>query len=245
MLNQIPRLTKGLIIINVLMFIASEYLIPTHISNLLAAYFPLSPNFRSWQIVTHMFMHGGWMHLLFNMVGLWSFGPVLERVLGEKKYLILYFMSGLGAFIVFNLWNYYQYYDIIQALQSQGADVAAIFRSVDLEHSVVNFNQIFSDGSAKGEMQRFLLSPMVGASGALFGVLAAFAVLFPDAKLIFLFIPFPIKAKILFPIFIAGSLYLGLAQRDGDNIAHFAHLGGAIVGFILVKLWSRNRFRIQ
>lgn len=239
MFQNIPPITRNLIIINVLVFLVAEYLLPPQVDNLLAAYFPLSPNFRSWQIVTHMFMHGGFTHLLFNMIGLWSFGPVLERVLGEKKYIILYFLSGLGAFIIFNLWNYYNYYELTNALQAQSADLALLFRNSDLSHL-----RLDTSGEAL-EFQKFLITPMVGASGALFGVLAAFTVLFPDAKLIFLFIPFPIKAKILFPIFIIGSLYLGLSQREGDNVAHFAHLGGALVGYILVQLWRKNQFRIQ
>ncbi|SDE51869.1 rhomboid family intramembrane serine protease [Riemerella columbipharyngis] len=241
MLKNIPPITRGLIIINFVVFILSTYVLPPNISNYLGAYFPLSPNFRSWQIITHMFMHGGWMHIIFNMVALWSFGPPLERILDEKKFVILYFISGIGAFILFNAWNYYQYYELINMLKAQGVDLHEI-----LQYSKLDDNGFFLqlNGTA-GELQSFLLTPMVGASGALFGVIAAFTVIYPDAELIFLFIPFPIKAKILFPIIIVGSLFLGIRQSDGDNIAHFAHLGGALVGFILIKIWTYNRFRIN
>lgn len=245
MFQNIPPITKNLIIINVVVFLLSDYVFSPMFSGYLAAYFPLSPNFRTWQIITHMFMHGGFMHLLFNMIGLWSFGPVLERVLGERKYIILYFFSGLGAFILFNFWNYYNYYELVNNLNEHGVNVAVLFREADLSNPDLNLSAIFGHSDEASLFKQFLLTPMVGASGALFGVLAAFAVLYPDARLFFLLIPFPIKAKILFPLFILGSLYLGLAQRDGDNVAHFAHLGGAIVGYILVKMWSKNRFRIQ
>ncbi|MDY3402132.1 rhomboid family intramembrane serine protease [Riemerella anatipestifer] len=244
MFQNIPPITRNLIVINVVVFILG-YFLPAGIENFLPAYFPLSPNFRSWQIITHMFMHGGFPHLLFNMIGLWSFGSVLERALGEKKYLTLYFFSGLGAFILFNVWNYYHFYQLTSSLHQQGVDLASVFRGANLNNPSLNIRAIFGRSDEVAQLQQFLITPMVGASGAIFGVLAAFAVTYPNAGIMILFIPFPIKAKILFPIIIVGSIYLGFTQMAGDNVAHFAHLGGALVGYFLIKMWSRNRFRIQ
>jgi membrane associated rhomboid family serine protease len=150
-----------------------------------------------------MFMHGGIMHIAFNMLTLASFGPLLERFLGEKKYIMLYFLSGFGAFALNSLWIYYE--------------------TITTGH----FDNV----------------AMLGASGAIFGVVAAFTALYPNAEMMIMFIPFPIKAKILLPIVIIGSIYLGINNIGG--VAHFAHIGGAIVGYILIKIWGRNRYRIN
>ena len=200
--RNITPVTRNIIILNVIVFALANTVFP-QMNDSLAAYFPLSPEFKSWQIITHMFMHGSIMHIAFNMLTLASFGPLLERFLGEKKYILLYFLSGLGAYALNSLWIYYE---------------------------IVSTNQ-------------FINIAMVGASGAIFGVVAAFTALYPDAEMMIMFIPFPIKAKILLPIVIIGSIYLGI--NNFGNIAHFAHIGGAIVGYILIKIWGRNRYRIN
>ena len=203
MFQNITPITKNIIILNVIVFILSNTFLPK-MYYYLVAYFPLAPEFKSWQIVTHMFMHGGIMHIAFNMLTLASFGPLLERFLGEKKYILLYFLSGLGAYALNSLWIYYE--------------------------MVNNGNE-------------FMNVAMLGASGAIFGVVAAFTALYPNAEMMIMFIPFPIKAKILLPIVIVGSIYLGINNVGG--VAHFAHIGGAIVGYILIKIWGRNRYRIN
>lgn len=200
--RNITPVTRNIIILNVIVFALANTVFP-QMNESLAAYFPLSPEFKSWQIITHMFMHGSIMHIAFNMLTLASFGPLLERFLGEKKYILLYFLSGLGAYALNSLWIYYE---------------------------IVSTNQ-------------FINVAMVGASGAIFGVVAAFTALYPDAEMMIMFIPFPIKAKILLPIVIVGSVFLGINNVGG--IAHFAHIGGAIVGYILIKIWGRNRYRIN
>ena len=200
--RNITPITKNIIIINVIVFILANTLFPK-IYDYLVVYFPLAPQFKSWQIITHMFMHGGIMHIAFNMLTLASFGPLLERFLGEKKYIMLYFLSGLGAFALNSLWIYYE--------------------TISTGH----FENV----------------AMLGASGAIFGVVAAFTALYPNAEMMIMFIPFPIKAKILLPIVIIGSIYLGINNIGG--VAHFAHIGGAIVGYILIKIWGRNRYRIN
>ena len=203
MFQNITPITKNIIILNVIVFILSNTFLP-QMYYFLVAYFPLAPEFKSWQIITHMFMHGGIMHIAFNMLTLASFGPLLERFLGEKKYILLYFLSGLGAYALNSLWIYYE---------------------------------MLNNGN------EFMNVAMLGASGAIFGVVAAFTALYPNAEMMIMFIPFPIKAKILLPIVIVGSIYLGINNVGG--VAHFAHIGGALVGYILIKIWGRNRYRIN
>lgn len=249
MFPQLTPVTKSIIIINAIFFVGVILLqnLNINIEALLAGYFPLSPNFRSWQIVTHMFMHGSFMHILFNMFTLYSFGPVLEQVLGQKKFIILYFAAGLGGFALYNMWNYYEVSQLTNFLSTKGFDIHEIYKYADINYSgdrPINSNdpQVIE---ASQELFNKLTTKMVGASGAIFGIVAAFSTLFPDAKLMFLFIPFPIKAKYLTPIIIAVSVFLGLRQFSGDNIAHFAHIGGALIGYLFVLNFRKNRDRIQ
>ena len=249
MFNSLPPITRNIIIINVIFFVGTFLLqnLNIDLESLLAGYFPLSPNFRSWQIITHMFMHGSILHIAFNMMTLWSFGPVLEQVLGQKKFLILYFASGLGGFALYNIWNYYEVSQITNFLTSQAYDIHEIYKYADNSYSGEMPISTNSEAVRDAAQQLFIIlkTPMVGASGAIFGVIAAFSTLFPDAKLMFMFIPFPIKAKYLTPIIIVVSLFLGFRQFSGDNIAHFAHLGGALIGFLYIWSWKKNRDRIQ
>lgn len=241
MFAQIPPMTRNIIILNVILFILS-YLVP-YLEVIFPAYFPFSPNFRLYQVLTHMFMHGGIAHILFNMITLWSFGPILEQFLREKRFLILYFASGLGAFVLYNIWYGYEVYQLISVLQSQGEDIQYIASKADLSRNAITFEQFQSENAHN--LYLSLIGRMVGASGAIFGVVAAFSTLFPNAKMMFMFIPFPIKAKYLFPLIVIGSIYLGF-NDSSSNIAHFAHVGGAIVGYILAKIWGKklNRFYV-
>ena len=237
MFNNIPPITRNIIIINIVVFILTYVLQTDMMYRYLAAFYPFSPFFHSWQIITHMFMHGSFMHILFNLMTLYSFGPVLEQVLGQKKFLILYFASGLGGFALYNIWNYYEVSQITNFLTSQAYDIHEIYKYADNSYSGEMPISTNSEAVRDAAQQLFniLKTPMVGASGAIFGVIAAFSTLFPDAKLMFMFIPFPIKAKYLTPIIIVVSLFLGFRQFSGDNIAHFAHLGGALIGFLYIR----------
>ena len=235
MFQQLTPITKNIIILNVIVFVLA-YIFPQMLGYF-AAFFPTSPYFKSRQIITHMFMHGGFMHIAFNMLTLASFGPVLERFLGDKKFLILYFLSGLGAFVLFNLWELFQLYQDAKPMIAEGYAFSDILYG--------NFGEIPRNLEESAmSVAEILKTPMVGASGAIFGVIAAFSVLYPNAEMFIMFIPFPIKAKVLFPIAIVVSLFLGISG-SGGNIAHFAHIGGALVGFLLVKYWGRNRYRIN
>jgi len=239
MFSNIPPITRNLIIINIVVFIAS-FLLP-QLNDTLAAYFPFSPNFRSWQIITHMFMHGSFMHILFNMFTLFSFGPILEQSLGDKKYLILYFLSGLGAFFLYNLWNFVEYQQIYSQLESVGFNVSGYISDPE---SFINTKVSTSTKELIDELNPIIFGRMVGASGAIFGVIAAFATLYPDAKIGILFIPIPVKVKYVLPIVVIGSIYLGVTG-NGGGIAHLAHVGGAIVGFILAKIWRKHLYRFN
>lgn len=240
MFNNIPPITRNIIILNIVVYIAA--LVIPQLDFYLAAYFPLSPQFKSWQIITHMFMHGSPMHILFNMFTLFSFGPILEQSLGSKKYLILYFLSGLGAFFLFNLWNFVEYQNTYSQLSNLGFDIQGYV--ADPESFVNAQVSLKVQELINDQINPIIFGRMVGASGAIFGVIAAFATLYPEAKIGIMFIPVPVKVKYLLPIIIVGSVVLGVTGNVG-GIAHLAHVGGAIVGFILAMIWKKHLYRFK
>ena len=209
-LDRIPPVTRALLIVNVIMFVATlineNFMIGTF-----AMFYPASPLFRWWQPLTHMFMHGGWWHILFNMYTLVMFGMVVERALRTKKFLILYFVTGLGAVA---LHTGVEWLEVHRALAS--ADPASQQNVIDL-----------------------LRTPMVGASGAIYGVLVAFAMLYPDARMTLLFPPITLDAKWMVTVFIVVELLTGITGTQ-MGIAHFAHLGGALFGFLLILYWRKR-----
>lgn len=250
MFQNIPPITRNIIIINIVVYLVTNLFNTEFLYDILSGYYPFSPKFHSWQIITHMFMHAPWgqgglgiTHILFNMLTLWSFGPALEQTLGEKRYLILYFLSGIGAYFLFNLWNFIEVQQVISQLEGMGTDVKSFLAGQNISLSG-NAAQVNQQKELLASVQSAMFSPMVGASGAVFGVVAGFATLYPNAKLVFMFIPFPIKAKILLPIIIIASVFLGLGGNVG-GIAHFAHVGGALVGFILASIWKKNLYRLN
>lgn len=252
MFSTLTPVTRNIIILCGIVYAISNFVPSLDLYRWFSAFYPFSPNFRSWQVLTHMFMHAplgdsiGLMHILFNMLTLWSFGPVLEQTLGSRKFTVLYFASGLGAFLLFNVWNFYEVNMITSALEQAGINVGEIFHKADFSYSGDLQNPGTNAETQNLVQQLFiaLRSPMLGASGAIFGIVAAFATLFPDAKLAFMFIPFPIKAKYLLPFIIAVSLYLQFSGQMG-GVAHLAHIGGAVVGFVFALIWKKNRYRIN
>ena len=243
MFNNIPPITRNIIIINIVVFILTYVLQTDLMYRYLAAFYPFSPFFHSWQIITHMFMHGSFLHILFNLMTLYSFGPVLEQVLGDKKYVILYFVSGLGAFFLFNLWNFVEVEQIKSSLQNLGFDLAGYMNGEYVSFKG-NSEAVLEQQGLVSKLQSIISVPMVGASGAIFGVIAAFATLYPDAKIMLMFIPVPVKVKYLMPVVIIVSIYLGVTGNAG-GIAHLAHVGGALVGFILAKIWKKHLYRFN
>ncbi|SHL29030.1 rhomboid family intramembrane serine protease [Chryseobacterium polytrichastri] len=243
MFNNIPPITRNIIIINIIVFIVSSFLLRDQLTASLAAFYPFSPFFHSWQVITHMFMHGSIMHILFNMLTLYSFGPILEQSLGGKKYLILYFVSGLGAFFLFNLWNFVEVQQISNELQQLGFNVNAYLSGAQGVYNGTAESILKQQGLVQ-DLNGIVGTPMVGASGAIFGVIAAFATLYPDSKIMIMFIPVPVKVKYILPVIIVVSVFLGVSGNVG-GIAHFAHVGGALVGFLLAWIWKKHLYRFN
>jgi membrane associated rhomboid family serine protease len=219
---NLTPVVKNLLIINLICFIPfivlSEDKYQGLIVNNLGLFYFNSPHFRVWQILTYMFLHGGWTHILFNMFALFSFGPILEYAIGPKRFFNLYFICGIGA-ALFQI--------LVQAIE-----VHSMIGSFTLPGNIPIVDQAVYD-----KLQAIYLVPVVGASGAIFGLLVAFGMLYPDLELMILFVPVPVKAKYIIPVYILVEIFLGVGQFGGDNVAHFAHLGGALLGFILIKIW--------
>lgn len=237
-LSNIPKAVKGLLIINAGMFILTELLMMTShvdLKRMLGLYFFTSDMFQPYQIVTHMFMHANFMHLLFNMYALWLFGQVIERVWGPKKMLIYYFITGFGAVIIHSFVKYLQY----QALTS-GMSPEAINLVITDGPGILANNKNWIDVGME-QLNLLVNIPTVGASGAVMGLLLAFGMLFPNVELQLMFIPIPFKAKYFVIGYAAIEMIWGVSNIPGDNIAHFAHLGGMLFGFILIKVWGKGK----
>lgn len=240
MMNRITDAVKHLIIINVIVFVII-FVLKVNFSDSLALYFPQNENFGVWQFVSHMFVHGSLMHLLFNMYGLWAFGSPLEQMWGRNKFLFFYFSAGLGAAAVYTLVNYYQFNSVYEQLVSLGLS------GEDIKVLLTNgsYNSQILDHITEADLTSFYSTyhtPAVGASGAVYGVLVAFAMAFPNAKLALIFFPVPISAKYFIPVIILGDLFFGMTSYSVGNIAHFAHIGGAAIGFIIAWYWKNNQF---
>jgi len=201
--------------------------------SLLGLHFIKSPIFQPYQIVTHLFMHGGLMHLFFNMFALWMFGRVLENVWGPKRFFVFYFVCGLGAAFLHLLVEGIQYESLTSKMNPDQINIV-LQQGTDLFQQGKNYTD-----SMMGSLNLLLNIPTVGASGAIFGVLLGFGMLFPNTELMLLFPPIPIKAKYFVIGYGALELYLGLSQ-PGSDVAHFAHLGGMLFGFIMIKYWNKK-----
>jgi len=238
--NKLTGAIKHLIIINVIVFLVPQ-LLGLDFTNMLALHFPENENFGIWQYVTHMFMHESFPHILFNMYGLWAFGTPLEQMWGKNKFIFFYFSAGIGAGLIYTLVNYYQFNGIYDQLISFGlstGDIQNILNTGSYNEAVISL--------PTETMRKFYSlyhSPAVGASGAVYGVLVAFGLYFKDAKLALIFFPVPIAAKYFIPVMILGDLFFGMTKYSVGNIAHFAHIGGALIGFIIAYYWKKNHFK--
>ena len=213
-MSNVPQAVKSLIIINVLVMIMTS-LNESFMYEKFALFYPTSPFYHWWQPLTHMFMHGGFWHLFFNMYTLYIFGSVLERVWGTKKFLIFYFVTGLGAALVHTGVEWIQ----MQYWMEQAAEGSA---------------------SALSSIHALKMTPTVGASGAIYGLLMGYAMLYPDSIMTLIFPPVSMKAKWFVLIFAGIELLTGITGTGG-GIAHFAHLGGLIFGFLLIMYWKKKR----
>ncbi|MBT7653605.1 MAG: rhomboid family intramembrane serine protease [Flavobacteriaceae bacterium] len=239
-MRTITETIKHLLIINVIFFVASISL-GDIVYDLFALHYPLSPKFQIWQPLTHMFMHGDIGHIFFNMFGLYMFGTPIEQMWGRKKFIFFYLSTGFGAAAFQLLLYYFQINEVSNILLAEGLTVSQInsfFQTSDLSYNMVELigrEKLLSGLSAFNGV-------MVGASGALYGILVAFAFLFPNARLMLLFPPIPVKAKILVPVLILSDLFFGFTSYSIGPIAHFAHVGGAITGLVMLWYWKKNQF---
>ncbi|WP_442800866.1 rhomboid family intramembrane serine protease [Sphingobacterium sp. UT-1RO-CII-1] len=228
MFSNLTPVVKNLLIINIICFIGSA--IFTQAPRFFGVYYPDSPFFHIWQIITYMFMHGGFGHIFFNMFSLLMFGPIIEQILGSKRFLNFYLICGIGALILQYGVQAAEIYNIVGTIK------ASNFLNFDMLH-----NRVTADLQVSQEEFSTLASiyatPLVGASGAIYGLLLAFAYLYPNMSLYLMFIPVPVKAKVFIPILILIEIYLGFSN-SGGSIAHLAHVGGALFGYILMKIWG-------
>ena len=263
MFNLTPTV-RNLLIANIILLVISSSMSNIPVVEY-GALFPIgSQLFQPWQFLTHMFLHAGWGHLISNMFGLISFGPLLEQRWGGQRFLFFWLVCGFGAGLLYEGVRMYELRPLTELQSSltrnpDGGEFSEFVRT-----TAGNSLYVTDDLALAGSLQRdptnatlrsavvtrtqeiyqqVLASPMVGASGALFGILFAFAYLFPNTELMLLFFPFPIKAKYFVFFYALYELYAGVHRTPGDTVAHFAHLGGLLVGFVVVHFWERNRER--
>lgn len=222
---NLTPVVKNLLIINVIFYLATWVLHHVNIDLVfpLSAFYFDSPLFKPWQIITYMFMHdpGNIMHLIFNMFALYIFGPTLEHTMGSKRFFNFYFITGIGALLT-NM--------VVQGIQ---------IHNITGAFTVSDWDSIMGSPVYQ-KLREIYGTPILGASGAIFGLLVAFGMLFPDVELLIMFIPIPIKAKYVVIGYVLIELFSGFGQFSGDSVAHFAHLGGALFGFIMIKIWGLN-----
>lgn len=239
-MGKITETVKHLLIINGIFFLAT-YILGNQLYDFFALHYPDNPKFQIWQPVTHMFMHGDVYHIFFNMFGLWMFGTPLEKMWGKNKFIFFYLSTGFGAASLQLLLYNYQISSVNDLLFGYGIN----------NSELINFYQTgYLPGRISESITKLPLSEafnsyhsvMVGASGALYGVLVGFAMLFPNARLMLLFPPIPVKAKILVPILILADLFFGFSSYSIGPIAHFAHVGGALTGLGMMWYWKRKQF---
>ncbi|MFI1772492.1 rhomboid family intramembrane serine protease [Thalassobellus citreus] len=266
---RISETVKHLIIINVIMFIGTLSIGNGELFyEWFAMYFPKNDAFRPWQIITHMFMHGGVSHILFNMFALWMFGSPVEQVLGSKRFLFIYISAGLGAVALQVGYYYFQYIPSLNEISALGLPNDLVDKIINL--NILNGN-IFDSKILSKEMIHVFYeygintsvidqsafnalyemnvvtnnSSMVGASGCIMGIMAAFAMMNPNAELMMIFLPIPVKAKYFIPGIILLDLISGLSGHSifsPSNTAHFAHVGGALIGFLIMWYWKKTQF---
>jgi|TARA_B110000008_G_C16926690_1_gene547014 membrane associated rhomboid family serine protease len=224
--SQLPEIIKNLLIINGLLFFATITLdnFGIDLNKLLALHQFQSPNFRPHQLITHFFMHGDFTHLFFNMFAIWMFGKTLENIWGAKRFLTFYIITALGAAAIHIFVIQYQIFQLAESSEMLELAKKGLYNTS-------NINSL--------RLTQLVSTPTVGASGALFGILLAFGMLFPNT-LLYIYFAIPIKVKYFVIIYGALELYAGISNNPADNVAHFAHLGGMLFGYLLLKYWQKN-----
>ena len=222
MFRNIPTVTKNLLLINIVVFVAAlVFKQQFDLERWGSLHFFLAPDFHPWQFITYMFLHGNFTHIFFNMFALWMFGCVIERVWGAQRFLIYYLVCGIGAGLCQELVQYVEF-------TSDGLTALAIHDRVNVVNvGIMTVGQIYN------------LACTIGASGAVYGILLAFGMTFPNERIFIFPLPVPIKAKWFVCIYAAIELFSAMAT-PGDNVAHFAHLGGMLFGYLLIRYWQRH-----
>lgn len=262
--SYLPPAVKNLLIINGLFFLATiafDEALKINLSKVLGLHYWTSPDFRIWQPLTHMFMHGDIGHIFSNMFAMWMFGTAIENIWGPKRFIFFYIFTALGAALLHQTVTGIEIYRIqssidafttnttidnfantlrIAGLQAKNTTLIAHLQSIYPNGIISQPEAGKLTGQLMGIVSSKLSIPTVGASGAVFGILTAFALYFPNTELFMLFVPFPIKAKYLVIMYAILELYLGVQNNPGDSVAHFAHLGGALFGFLIVKFWNKS-----
>lgn len=264
--SGITPVVKVLIIINVIMYFGTMLIdkrFGTDMANTLGLHLPQSQYFAPFQYITYMFMHGSIGHLFFNMFALFMFGRVLESVWGQKRFLFYYFVTGIGAAFINTLVGWIQYHNMIEQFiafqNTPEPGLLAEFIRAQVAHPSDWVWKLVDEWTNNPDSQQYIQAgqelynkiieskvniPTIGASGAVFGILLAFGMLFPNTELYIMFLPIPIKAKYFVFFYGVAEFFFGIQNQVGDNTAHFAHLGGMLFGFFLIKYWSRksNKF---
>jgi len=234
--TMLPPVVKNLLIINALFFLAMIVLSSSFnydLGPLFALHYPGSHDFGVWQFVTYMFMHGGFYHILLNMFALWMFGNTLENVWGGKRFLNYYLITGIGAGLVQVLVAYIRIAALKTGLSPE--EIQIIYtEGYDVLQKGMNYQN-----EAMASINIILNTQTVGASGAVFGILLAFGMMFPNS-IIYIYFAIPLKAKYFVMLYGAFELYSGIANSAGDDVAHFAHLGGMVFGFFLIQYWKKK-----
>lgn len=257
-LSSIPPAVKNIIAINIILWLASivvpgifnHWGLNIDIDDFLGLHYWQASHFNPAQLVTYMFLHdkSSIFHILFNMYALYIFGVVLEQMWGTKRFVFYYLLTGIGAGIVQEVFWTIQFHSVAsainQAIAANSGEVLVPFENVLTQYFRIENLSAFDTTSLLELKKMFLNLPLtIGASGSVFGLLLAFGWLFPEARLMLLFFPVPIKARIFVLIYGIAELFLGVAQFNGDNVAHFAHLGGMLFGWLLILYWKKRQFR--
>ena len=266
-LSGMPPAVKVIIIINVIIFLGINIMSQRSdldLVNILGLHLPQSEYFRIYQYITHMFTQEGLAHLFFNMFAVFMFGRILESGWGTKRFVIYYFVTGLGAAVLHSLVSWYglhnmqeQFYafqstpdpgvfaEFVRSHVSNPRLLTQLMQFVDTWNQAPGNSQFIGQAEyyMQGIIQAYTNVPTIGASGAVFGILLAFGMLFPNTELFLMFIPIPIKAKYFVLLYGAAELFFGLQNSVGDNVAHFAHLGGMLFGFFLIIYWRKRSKR--
>ena len=245
LLNNLPQVTKNILILNVLFYLFT--LLNPGIESVLGAHYITSPYFEPYQLITHFFMHGGFFHLFLNMWLFVMLGAFLVRLWGPKRFFTFYIASAVGAFLLYNTMGMYQIAQIKSQLGNIDFDTLnTILKSSDHAALLDNVNQYlnnvqmnYGDVDLLGKYISLVKTPLVGASGAVFGIMAAFAILFPNTEFL-LYFAIPVKAKYLVGGYFLWELYQSFNGTPGDNVAHLAHVGGAVVGAAFILFWRKN-----